>query len=1593
MSAFRDITHYFVRDGDPIGVQRGYLYGIRSSVVNGLDDLKVSLLAVNNIQKEDVYYDSGEARNMCDGSILENLEFDGIDHFVYNTNLTIQGDCGMLLMSAGQTVGSRKILGMHVAASTSTQEGVSCPVFQEQLLEAIAYFKSRGNRNVRMQLNEFVNFGLPQWSKMENDIIVNGSLNVVGTLKSIEYEGKKYQSYLPIQSKTNIEKSISFDLMEQDFGSNISKPAYLKPFLGEQGQIISPLCLALKKYQVNVRFLDDDDREEIVTHIVDTFNDNSVYPLERRRLLDDSECLNGYGAMKQIDISTSAGFPYTMIDRNGKRKWIKVQERAGLPNHYTADAFVMQNVNERIEMAKRGEIKSTIFCDTLKDETRPIEKVDKGKTRVFQIGPFDLTLAMRKYFGAFVDMCHTSYLSGEIAIGVDPNSCDWGNKLRRLTLNGLYGWAGDFGNYDASIWVQFAHWCADIINRWYNGSEEDFMVRLTLLLTLFHSYHALLNFVFVIYNGNPSGNLLTTILNCLVFMIMIRKIFLEVNNHKIKLSEFKKYISNWIYGDDNVVIFRDNYYIPFEWAQEFFAFYGMEYTDALKTGKSVGKTSIYDMTFLKRKWVKSEGDIWAPMPIENLLEIPRWSESDPLNTVDQMARYNASLLELSNHGAIVFNEVRRKYYKQIQALIERGHNFKLLDLFTYIKCYGIKRPFVAGAHCQMCDDLDLGLSVVNELGHASTLSETLKSIKFYNIVDLDSNNINDYGLARNFKIQSNETHGDDDSKVLTTTEKSTRFEDAPSIVVAVKDENKLPFLYRDSFTQDLRHVVGRPFLLTTFNWTANDTIGTEKFSAIFPFVIREIFELRQICLYHAYMRPEIEMMVQVNGTPMHYGRLMVSVGYVSRYYGDEAEGDAALTSMSNVNWLQISANSVRNASINVPWMAPVERFPVTMLFDQNYDESYAYAQMLIRVAVPLLINGNAVPSVGCSVYLIIREPNFSGWGIPGINQLSPTGFEKRAMRTQMLDNICEAVQSCRSGVLLSNITSDIATWISKFKKIPVIGAGASVVSSTVQSVSSVIKALGFAIPPNVLVTMPTFNRNARLMQCEDVSNAIPLAPVPNPYVVKDPEFVGSRFEDFDIATYLSHPTYFTQFKISGDMAAESVIFTQLVEPDLFICDAEIANYAVPTRMAFLSRLFYWWRGGIRFHFSFTASRFHSCRVRFTWYPFPVNDIADPNKPMERLTQNQLSTLPSIVFDVNGDSECSFTVPYMQPVEWKRLRDRTLEPTPEFNLHANGCLYISIVNPLVNSASEATNSGIFCQVFVSAAEDFQFAQPTLESIWGNGVYAPQLVPQTIRSQIDEVVQQRNFMTQMDDSNFSSEGLKKKKYTIIGGIDPGHRSENVHMSTNITSLKQLCSMGGSFSGLKFSMSEGGVEIIATCGNNMLPETNAQANSSLAQKNYLFQLAPAFGFYRGSMRVAFEIWRILDFGTTAATHKGIGPCTVKVVYDPEKTNMMFLSVDPLILDEVEAIGSEGVHSFIQNENSSLIFDVPWYSPFRFWPVWNSGLKVDTPKAILTCPVMEPTQFRITACIGGGDDFMMFWDSPMPAFWYGTESMPILS
>jgi hypothetical protein len=698
MSSFKDTSRFFVCDNDEINLSGCYLYGIRASSINGKLDLRPTILPVLNTDMETVAYDSGSAVDL-DGNELDNLEFEGIDHYVYSGNVTIKGDCGMLLMTTSAISGCRKILGMHVAGSSNTNEGVACPVFFEDVEKAIKYFNQHHERIIVTQCGELIDESRVDLNEIERSVADGCGLAIEGKLKDVCIEGKTYKGYVPLARKSGIKKSVVYEFMEQDFQEAITKPAHLRPFTSD-GERIQPISLALKKYQTHVRLLEEDIHKEVVNSCVDSFDSWISYPKERRVVWSDELALNGSGNVKPIDTSTSSGYPYVLANANGKKYWLPI-----VNSKLTMSKFVADNVTDRIAQAVKGCIKQTIFCDTLKDETRPIEKVDLGKTRIFQISPLDLTVVMRKYFGAFIDFIHGSYMHGECAIGIDPNSVDWGIRLQRLIRNGSRGWAGDFANYDSTIWQQLATWICEIINEWYSGSEEENLIRLVLMRTLFHSYHAILEFVFVIFGGNPSGNVLTTIINCIAFMILMRIFYLKHVGHD--LSYFSKYLQLWIYGDDNLVLFRRSLQFGMRDATMFFRYYGMEYTDAQKSNEIQGQLGINEMTFLKRSFVKCDGEVWAPLPLKNLLEIPRWSESDPSNMVDQMQRFNACLLEASNYNREIFTRIRQCFVNYVNKLQALGYSIKAKDLFTWLRCYDIKRPGINKLNSHRSVDLDL----------------------------------------------------------------------------------------------------------------------------------------------------------------------------------------------------------------------------------------------------------------------------------------------------------------------------------------------------------------------------------------------------------------------------------------------------------------------------------------------------------------------------------------------------------------------------------------------------------------------------------------------------------------------------------------------------------------------------------------------------------------------------------------------------------------------------------------------------------------------------------------------------------------------
>ena len=75
---------------------------------------------------------------------------------------------------------------------------------------------------------------------------------------------------------------------------------------------------------------------------------------------------------------------------------------------------VKAEIEEKIKIAEQGGQLTFIFTDTLKDETRPIEKI--RKPRLFAAAPMDFIIMFRMYFMSFLAYMMENRIENESAV-------------------------------------------------------------------------------------------------------------------------------------------------------------------------------------------------------------------------------------------------------------------------------------------------------------------------------------------------------------------------------------------------------------------------------------------------------------------------------------------------------------------------------------------------------------------------------------------------------------------------------------------------------------------------------------------------------------------------------------------------------------------------------------------------------------------------------------------------------------------------------------------------------------------------------------------------------------------------------------------------------------------------------------------------------------------------------------------------------------------------------------------------------------------------------------------------------------------------
>nr|WDW25846.1 MAG: polyprotein [Canine picornavirus] len=303
----------------------------------------------------------------------------------------------------------------------------------------------------------------------------------------------------------------------------------------------------------------------------------SDFPKEIRTLSLE-EAINGTPMLDGIDMGQSPGYPWTGKGRSRRSlftwdgtKWVAKPELVD-------------------EVMKCLEDPVYVYTTSLKDELRPLSKVEAGGTRLIEAAPIHAILAGRMLLGGLFEYLQARPGEHGCAVGCNPDR-DWTKFFWDFSpFEQVFDL--DYKGFDATL----PSICFSLVSK--HLSERIHDPRLpAYILSISSSVHVFGQQFYRMVGGNPSGCVGTSILNTII-------------NNCCLLSALMSHpkFEKWkilCYGDD--VVYATEPVIHPKFVKEFYdKWTPLKVTPADKSDEFKNESTIYDVTFLKRWFVPDE---------------------------------------------------------------------------------------------------------------------------------------------------------------------------------------------------------------------------------------------------------------------------------------------------------------------------------------------------------------------------------------------------------------------------------------------------------------------------------------------------------------------------------------------------------------------------------------------------------------------------------------------------------------------------------------------------------------------------------------------------------------------------------------------------------------------------------------------------------------------------------------------------------------------------------------------------------------------------------------------------------------------------
>lgn len=177
-----------------------------------------------------------------------------------------------------------------------------------------------------------------------------------------------------------------------------------------------------------------------------------------------------------------------------------------------------------------------------------------------------------------------------------------------------------------------------------------------------------------------------------------------------------------------------------------------------------------------------------------------------------------------------------------------------------------------------------------------------------------------------------------------------------------------------------------------------------------------------------------------------------------------------------------------------------------------------------------------------------------------------------------------------------------------------------------------------------------------------------------------PGIMGSDIDEMNFDYICRRPNWISNFTVTTDMAAGTVVSTIDVTPFHYILDGTANDMAYLTHQAMVASQFMYWYGSMVYDFHGFLTPFHSLKLRFTYSPGGVQSsiIDDPS-----VLADAMSTV--VHFGVNSTHQVK-----CEPIKNVMACDNNWIPNTDNLSKVMGKLYITIETPLLVTGSVAAS---------------------------------------------------------------------------------------------------------------------------------------------------------------------------------------------------------------------------------------------------------------------------------------------------------------